>query len=762
MPKGEIKQTIKLAGEKEYNAALKSANTALKTLRTSLKAETAELGANATAQDKNAVKTKSLQKQIQEQEKVVATLTKALAEAKRDYGDNEEVIAKWEQRLNNARATLAGMHNELESLGDNVQDATKDINMGTVATRSFAESLASISSVAGSVSDAIENIFSGVIDIISDTVRDLWDLISDTAAKANRWTDLANYYGSTAKDIQKWDLSITNAAGSFDDFIQLVNTFAYGGKEDKIETWFAVSRDNFSDMIQYTNAVMLAMKDARDKMSREEWNLAMEDIFGAKKSQKAEWFFTNWDNWFEKAEAYNGEENGFGLSDEQLATMNDVWVKVNEIEGKWNAIKRSFAAGFGEITGTLLINVSGGLDALNAFLKADNEADREKALEDLRTNVEEFFRNLAEAIRTGLETLRQVGEELSGSEDSTTAAIGKALVGLTDGLKWITENMDAVIHALEVLAGFWLLGRGADMAAKIASVAANIALIKGFAGAGGAAAGAGGAASAASGVAAGGGLFARGSAAMSRMTGAIGAFVESAPLFLEAGEQIEKWGIGDTLKKWLTLGSHQTDSEVEMLAGAGATVAPEINMLELLLNPAGAIASFVEGMSTSDTEVEGLADSAADAADALGEVADAARQEKLNGIRNEHDRMESWLMGEYGVDQPLTFAQMASIADIFGFSMFDPDTVMEDYYRLYSEMGDRWEWDESVGKFVPTLDGATAAMNAMTMAANELPSSVESAVKSGLKSTPVTVVVRTDDLAAGVGSYIGGQIGWLE
>ena len=63
----DIKQKIVLEGEKEYNRALSDAKRNLKTLRSELKAETAELGANATAQQKNKVKVKSLQKQIKEQ-----------------------------------------------------------------------------------------------------------------------------------------------------------------------------------------------------------------------------------------------------------------------------------------------------------------------------------------------------------------------------------------------------------------------------------------------------------------------------------------------------------------------------------------------------------------------------------------------------------------------------------------------------------------------------------------------------------------------
>ena len=121
----EIKQKIVLSGEKEYSQALKDAQRNLKTLQTALKAETAELGANASAQDKARVKAASLKEQIAEQEKVVATLSAALGEVKEKYSDNEAEVARWEQKLNNARATLAGMKNDLAGTGEGFQAAEK-------------------------------------------------------------------------------------------------------------------------------------------------------------------------------------------------------------------------------------------------------------------------------------------------------------------------------------------------------------------------------------------------------------------------------------------------------------------------------------------------------------------------------------------------------------------------------------------------------------------------------------------------------------
>ena len=212
-----IKTTIELAGEKEYNEALRQAQRNLRTLRSELKAETAELGANATAQQKNEVRIKSLKKQIAEQEKTVATLKKALAQAKQDYGDNEDVVQKWEQKLNAARSTLAGMQNDLESLSASMEGVTDATEMGVVATKSFADTVESIGTVCSSVADGIEGIFRGMIGAVESAAVELWDFIGATAAKANNYVDIAGYWGTDAATIQKYANAVKDASGNFED-----------------------------------------------------------------------------------------------------------------------------------------------------------------------------------------------------------------------------------------------------------------------------------------------------------------------------------------------------------------------------------------------------------------------------------------------------------------------------------------------------------------------------------------------------------------
>lgn len=478
MANREIKHTIRLAGEKEYSAALRDAQRNLKTMRSELKAETAELGTNATAQQKNEARARSLKAQIVEQEKVVETLKKALAEAKRDYSDNEDVVQKWEQKLNEARATLADMQSGLSDAESAMRGASDATAEGVVATKSFADALESVASVGESVSSAIEGIFTGLIATVRDVAVDLWELIGETAAKANNWTDIAGYWGTDAVTIEQWSNAIEASGNSFEDFQVAVSRLNLGGKGKDIAEMLGISDVNYTNQWDYAVACM----EQISRMTREGslpdnfW----ETVFGERKATKIMDIINDWEDVQQELVEFDADRGGFGMDSDALEVMNDVSVQINEIETKWNALRDQFAAGLGVITADLLVNVSGSLDALNEFMNADTEEAREAALEKLRQNIEEFFQKVAEAIEAGMQTVNEVGRLLKESDDPIVSAIGNAMVALTDALEWLVNNQDAVVHALEAIFGVWLLAKLAVIAGKLAAIVAQIETIKAF------------------------------------------------------------------------------------------------------------------------------------------------------------------------------------------------------------------------------------------------------------------------------------------
>ena len=476
----DIKQKITLEGEKEYNAALKQAQRHLRTLKSELKAETAELGNNANAQDKARVKSENLRKQIKEQEKVVKTLKTALEAAKAEYGDNEEVVGKWEQKLNEARASLANMKNELDGVTSGVKEVNAAAAQGVTATRSFAEAIEKIGDAGGNISGALERTFTNVLDVVRDAVAELWGLVSETAARANEWTDIAEIWNTDPAKIERYARGVQYAGKSFSDLQNAVSKIATGDAE-KIQKLTGVSWAGDTDEWQYAMDVLSSISGMEYSKKLE----TLSEIFGDKRAAGVMDIVNAWGTILEGGDKLT--EGGYGLGEGALSTMNEVQERVEMFSASWEALKDNVAAGLGKATLPLIIDAQGALDGFAQFLNAESPEEQEEALKKIEENITQFCEDVAAAIRNGLDIIGRVGEGLQQSDDPITRSIGSALVKLKKTLEWFMDenNWGTIKAALEAFFGLWLAGKGAQALAAVAAFAANAKVIMGFKGLGG-------------------------------------------------------------------------------------------------------------------------------------------------------------------------------------------------------------------------------------------------------------------------------------
>ena len=469
----EIKQRIRLDGENEYNRAIKEAQRNLRTLKTELKAETAELGKNATEQQKAETRAKSLRQQIAEQEKVVKTLREALDEAKREYGDNADVVQSWEQKLNNARTTLAGMKNDLDGLGQGMQKTGNDAAMATVAAKSLADSFGKIAEAGNSISGAIESIFTGMVSTVRTAITEVWEEMVELAGRANSWVDLAGFWNTDAATIQKWTHAVEGAHDSFEDLNNAVTRINMGDQK-KIAAATGVSGENYSDKWQYAMAVM----DAMARMDYEQKLAAAGEVFGEKRATKVLDLLNDWATISENLSKFDVENGGIGMSEEQIQDMSTLAEKVDLIKTTWQAFIDSFMA---EHLAKLGLDLTGNaqtiLEDLIRFVETGDDADLAK----LEQDITDFFDRIVAAIKTAAEKLGEAGAQLEESDNGIVKAIGKALTGISDALEWLADenNIQQVIHGFELLAGFWVAGKGLALVSTIAQLAANFKIIGG-------------------------------------------------------------------------------------------------------------------------------------------------------------------------------------------------------------------------------------------------------------------------------------------
>lgn len=453
----DIKQRIVLDGEQEYNRALAEARRNLKTLRSELKAETAELGANATAQQKNEAKVKSLQKQIREQEKVVKTYQEALAEVREKYADNEDAIAKWEQKLNDARTTLANMKNSLEDTGKGMEKIGDSAQLSVIAANSLADSLGKVADAGSMISGALEEAFKGIVGRIKDTITEVWESVIDLAARSNNIVDLAGFWNTNPAKIQQWAGAVSFASASLEDISNLV-TKINAADAKKVAELTGVSNENYEDQWEYAMQVMNAMSE----MTTKNRNNAAFEIFGGRQATKAFDLLNDWDQVLEHLEQFDAENGGFGLTEEQLSNMSDLYDKVNGLKQSWQSLKDMATV---ELFGDLALNVTGNLqnivDAFKEYFDAEDDAGRAAALQKIKDNIVEIFTNIRDAINEGLSMLGKLAEELKSSDDSSVRALGEILDKIVQALQWFADpaNWQEVVRAFEAIIGVWATGK---------------------------------------------------------------------------------------------------------------------------------------------------------------------------------------------------------------------------------------------------------------------------------------------------------------
>jgi len=431
----EIKQKIVLEGEKEYSAALKEANRNLKTLKSALKAESAELGSNASAQQKNEVKARTLKKQIAEQEKVVATLQSALKEVKDKYGDNADAVAKWEQKLNDARYDLANFNNELqkaESELANSKDSLKDSADAYGDAADAATDYANATDAAGQVADAVtfqsvmnaaDNLkdrLVGAMNTIKELGKTAWDWMSDSGAWADELQTLSDQTGIDKQTLQGWRYAsrfvdvevetitkayakLTNRSKSVNKALKEIGIKADAGVDAGTVFWEVVEAMEEMDDV------------ARENTAKEFFGKSYQELMPLIKAGRE-----GWEGYIKEA-----QDAGYILSDEQVSRLSQFDDARQQLEASFESLKlqvaEQLAPAFEKVAQALT-------DIVDKFIAWGKTEEGQAALKGLGDAIESIINSL-----TGEVDFKAIVE---GAQ--------QAIEGFTGALDWISKNWETV------------------------------------------------------------------------------------------------------------------------------------------------------------------------------------------------------------------------------------------------------------------------------------------------------------------------------
>ena len=445
----EIKTSLIVDGEQAFKRSINEANTSMKNLGTQLTLAQAQFKKDGDAMKLMETRSKALKGEIDQQEKIVEALEKAVQDSAKAYGENSEKTEKWQAELNRAKAKLANLQSELtlneqgldrngKAFDDSAQKAADyQATLQTIGKNvSFKTVTEGIGGITGTIENAIKKVFS-----FAKAIR-------ETFADAGEWADQlmtdATKYGMDVETLQAWQ----NAADFIDTDVSTIITardklgkkMKGGWKDGDIDMWQMLGidlkdaetgkwRDKMDVMWEVGETLMSMAKIDGDDVRADQY--AME-VFGKSWRDLLPLFTAGREEW-EKTVASQQV-----VSEERVKALGELDDANQALENSWDVTKYSFLAELAPTVTDVTNAVTEMLKAFNEWMDTD---EGKQAMEDLSGAIQELFSGLKDV-----------------SFKDAIDAVKTAIDGIKNALVWLVDHKDDVYNALKVIgAGFALL-----------------------------------------------------------------------------------------------------------------------------------------------------------------------------------------------------------------------------------------------------------------------------------------------------------------
>ena len=122
----EIKTTLSLDGEKEFNRAISEAGRGMRVMASEMKAAAADFDVTGDEMEYLGRKSRSLNSQIEQQEQIIRALEGAVADSAQTYGEASAKTDGYRIKLNNAYAALSRLKKEHEQTDKRMEELGRD------------------------------------------------------------------------------------------------------------------------------------------------------------------------------------------------------------------------------------------------------------------------------------------------------------------------------------------------------------------------------------------------------------------------------------------------------------------------------------------------------------------------------------------------------------------------------------------------------------------------------------------------------------
>ena len=251
----EIKTTLTLDGEKEFNRAISEAGRGMRVMASEMKAAAADFDVTGDEMEYLGRKSKSLNGQIEQQEKIIRALEGAVADSAQTYGEASAKTDGYRIKLNNAYAALSRLKKEHEQTDKRMEELGRDSErtgrrleqgIGEAAddvSRKFDGMVNKLDSDLGSIK-AMTSI-SAVVDVagtIGGAVKGAYDAVTGLVEETSEYNRTmaflktnADQAGISFQTVKKMAVDVSGITGDMDATIEgLSNLLASGFEADEL------------------------------------------------------------------------------------------------------------------------------------------------------------------------------------------------------------------------------------------------------------------------------------------------------------------------------------------------------------------------------------------------------------------------------------------------------------------------------------------------------------------------------------------------
>lgn len=252
----EIKTTLSLDGEKEFNRAISEAGRGMRVMASEMKAAAADFDVTGDEMEYLGRKSRSLNSQIEQQEQIIRALEGAVADSAKQYGETSSAADGYRIKLNNAYAALSRLKKEHEQtdkrmeelgrdsertgrrleqgIGEAADDVSRkfdgmvnklDSDLGSIKAMT---SISAVVDVAGTIGGAMKGAYDGVKSLVDET--------ADYNRSMGFLKTNAEQAGISFQTVKKMAVDVSGITGDMDASIEgLSNLLQIGLNPSQLE-----------------------------------------------------------------------------------------------------------------------------------------------------------------------------------------------------------------------------------------------------------------------------------------------------------------------------------------------------------------------------------------------------------------------------------------------------------------------------------------------------------------------------------------------